>query len=391
MSFVHLHNHSSYSLLKGTLTFEEMCKKCVEFGMPAVALTDYGNLHGAFEFFQTAKKHGIKPIIGLDITLVDGDAKEKSNKYPQYNLVLLAENDHGLKNLYRLATLAAIEGFYYKPRIDWTDLEKHHEGLIALTGNRFGIVGKYVQDERLDVAKEKLSQLSQIMGKNQLYLELMNTGLPIQEKINQAVVSLSSELGIPYVAANDCHYLNQDDERSHDVVLCVGSGKFIYEENRLKFPTNQYYFRNTEEMKEIFASYPDAISNSLMIAEKCNVNLNRKGYFMPTYQTRDGKTLEEELQLLSQEGLQKRLLQKFQLEQIPAEKQQSITNNYTERLKEELTIINNMGFAGYFLIVQDFINYAKDHGIPVGPGRGSAAGSLVAYSLKITDIDPIPY
>lgn len=391
MSFVHLHNHSAYSLLKGMLSFEELCKQASDFEMPAVAMTDYGNLHGAFEFFQTAKKHGVKPIIGLDITLVDGNARERTTKYPQYALVLLAQNNEGLKNLYQLCSKAQVEGFYYKPRIDWTDLEQNHQGLIALTGNRFGIVGKYVQDDRLDVAEEKLHKLISIMGKDNIYLEMIDTGLPIQKKINAAIVSLSEKLSLSYVAANDCHYLTQEDERAHDVILCVGSGKFIHEENRLKFPTNQYYFRSTQEMQTLFSDYPDAISNSVEIANRCEINVDRDGYFMPTYETHGGNTLEQELQKLSQEGLQKRLKQKFVLEDTPAQDQNKIWKTYQARLDEELEIINGMGFAGYFLIVQDFINYAKNNDVPVGPGRGSAAGSLVAYSLKITDIDPIPY
>lgn len=383
MSFVHLHNHSAYSLLKGMLSLEEMCKQAASLGMPAVALTDYGNLHGAYEFYHTAQKHGIQPIIGLDITLVDGDARERTQKYAQYNLVLLAQNNEGLSHLFKLSSKAQIEGFYYKPRIDWSDLKAYNKGLIALTGNRFGIVGTHVQDERIDVAQAKLDQLVEVMGKDNVYLEMIDTGLPLQKKINKAIKTLSENLSLPVVATNDTHYLNQDDQRAHDVMLCIGSGKFIHEQNRLKFPTNQYYFRTPQDMQALFQDTPEALTNTLEIAKRCQIDLNREGYCMPTYETQEAETLEEELKILSEKGLNARL-------QKHAENSQDVTA-YQQRLKEELDIINSMGFAGYFLIVADFINYAKDNGIPVGPGRGSAAGSLVAFALKITDIDPLPY
>ncbi|MEZ4820192.1 MAG: DNA polymerase III subunit alpha [Bdellovibrionota bacterium] len=263
--------------------------------------------------------------------------------------------------------------------------------MIALTGNRFGIVGKYVQDDRPDVALSKLQQLVSVMGQDNVYLEMLDTGLPIQKKINQTIAELASKLSLPYIAANDCHYLYQEDERAHDVILCVGGGKFIHEENRVKFPTDQYYFRSTQEMQALFADYPDAITNTLAVAERCHVELNREGYFMPVYETSGQNSLEQELQALSQKGMLARLDQKCKLENIDAQGRIELEKQYQARLDEELEIINGMGFAGYFLIVQDFINFAKNNQVPVGPGRGSAAGSLVAYSLKITDIDPIPY
>lgn len=382
MSFVHLHTHSAFSLLKGMLTPQEMCSFAASKNMPAIALTDYGNLHGAYTFYQEAKKQGIAPIFGLDITLVDGNAKERSNKYPQYNLVLLAQDKQGLQNLYHLCTKAHVEGFYYKPRIDFEDLANHAQGLIALTGNRFGIVGTHVNEERLDVAQTKLTRLVDIVGKENVYLEMIDTGLPIQKKINESILTLSDALGLSYVATNDAHYLNQEDERAHDVMLCVGSGKFIHETNRLKFPTNQYYLRSADEMHALFKDTPKALENTLEIAQRCNVDLSTQGYLMPTYQTQEGRSLEQELSLMAAKGLEHRLA---------TQKNHQDASVYRERLEQELAIINDMGFAGYFLIVQDFINYAKQNGIPVGPGRGSAAGSLVAYSLNITDIDPIPY
>jgi len=373
------------------LSLEEMCSQAAQWGMPAVALTDYGNLHGAFEFYHTAKKHTIEPIIGLDITLVDGNARERTQKYTQYNVVLLAQSNEGLQNLFKLGSLAHVEGFYYKPRIDWSDLEKFGKGLIALTGNRFGLIGKHVQEERIDVAQSKLEQLAHVMGRDQIYLEVIDTGLPIQKKINQATFELSEALSLPYVASNDCHYLAQEDHRAFDVMLCIGSGKFIHEENRLRFPSDQYYFRDPSEMQRIFEDHPQALSNTLEIAERCKIDLKREGYCMPTYETQAGASLEDELERVSAQGLDVRLDQLFKRENIKQDGRVTRAKPYHERLKEELSIINSMGFAGYFLIVADFINYAKDNGIPVGPGRGSAAGSLVAYALKITDIDPLPY
>jgi DNA polymerase-3 subunit alpha len=391
MSFVHLHNHSSYSLLKAMLTFDEMCKQAAEWAMPAVAMTDYGNLHGAYEFFQTAKKHGVKPIVGLDITLVDGDARERTKKYPSYALVLLAENNEGLRNLYQICSKAQTEGFYYKPRIDWTDLKAHGRGLIALTGNRFGIPGTFLQDDRPDVAQAKLNELIEVLGPNQVYLEVMDTGLPIQKKINEGIRTLSKQMGLPMVAANDTHYLVQEDAKAHDVLLCVGSGKFLHEENRQKFPTDQYYFRSPDEMASLFFEFDQACENTLAIAQRCNIEMDRKGYFMPQYETKPGQTLDDALTEMSVQGMHKRLAQRFALENIPADQQPAMEKMYRARLDEELGIIISMGFSGYFLIVQDFINYAKNNGIPVGPGRGSAAGSLVAYATQITDVDPIPY
>lgn len=391
MSFVHLHNHSAYSLLKGMLTFDEMCIRAKDQGMPAVALTDYANLHGAFEFFQTAKKHKVNPILGLDITLVDGNAREKTNQYPMYSIVLLAENQKGLANLYQLCTKAQVEGFYYKPRIDFDDLKQCCEGLILLTGNRFGVAAKYIQDDRMDVAKEKILQLQTIMGKENIFLQLTDNGLPLQKKINAQIKALSTDLDIPMVATNDCHYLDAADAKAHDVLLCVGNGKFLHEANRLKFPSEEYYFRSVNEMNDLFFDYPGAIENTVAIANRCKINLDRDGYFMPTFETKKGQTLDDALREISHQGLDSRLQKKFLLENTSPKQQDYIKKQYLERLEEELNIIISMGFSGYFLIVADFIGYAKNNQIPVGPGRGSAAGSLVAYATQITDIDPIPY
>jgi len=391
MSFVHLHVHSQYSLLKSTVRFETLLEAAKAQNMPAVAMTDYGNLHGSGEFLEKAKSFGVQPIFGVDITVVHGPAHEKSTKYPSFALVLLAQNKQGLQNLHHLVSLAHLEGFYYKPRIDFSMLEKFHEGLIALSGNHFGAPAKMIQDYRIDLAEETIVQYANLFGKENYFLELIDTGLKVQQTINDELIKLSKKIGVGVVATNDVHYMNPQDAKAHDVMLCVGSGKQIDDPGRLKFQTEEFYFRSADEMKAKFAHCPEAINNTLSIAERCKFEIKYQGYHMPRYELPKGTTAEDHLADLSKKGLADRLQKMFVAENTPADKQEAIQKKYTERLELELETINKVGFASYFLIVQDFINFAKNNGIPVGPGRGSAAGSIVAFATRITDVDPIPY
>lgn len=391
MSFVHLHVHSQYSLLKSTVRLEKLFEQAKAFQMPAVALTDYGNLHGSGEFLEKAKASGVQPILGVDISVVHGPAHEKSTKYPSYGLVLLAQNEIGLQNLHHLVSRAHLEGFYYKPRIDLDMLKTHHEGLIALSGNHFGAPAKLIQDHRMDLVEQTINEYAEIFGKDNYYLELVDTGLKVQQTINEHLIDFSKKLGVKVVAANDVHYLNQQDARAHDIMMCIGSGKQIDDPGRLKFQTEEFYFRSTEEMKQKFAHCPEAIENTLEIASRCKLNIKREGYYMPRYELPSGQTAETYLRELSIKGIEERLEKIITARNIEPEKQAEFRKKYLDRLELELETINKVGFASYFLIVQDFINFAKNNGIPVGPGRGSAAGSIVAYATRITDVDPIPY
>ncbi|MEZ4846408.1 MAG: DNA polymerase III subunit alpha [Bdellovibrionota bacterium] len=391
MSFVHLHVHSQFSLLKSTVRIDKLFEMAKAGGMPAVALTDYGNLHGSGEFLEKAKASGVQPILGLDISVVHGPASEKSTKYPSYGLVLLAKNAQGLQNLHHLVSLAHLEGFYYKPRVDLDMLEKYHEGLIALSGNHFGGPARMIQDHRLDAAEEMIQQYVKIFGKDDYYLELIDTGLKIQETINNHLIEFSKKLGVKLIATNDVHYLDQKDSHAHDVMLCIGSGKQLDDPGRLKYQTDEFYFRSAEEMKKKFAGCPEAITNTLEIAEKCKLNIKHEGYHMPRFELPAGQTAESFLEKISREGLNDRLAKMFAAEHTDPTSQEEIRKKYFDRLDVELDCISKVGFASYFLIVSDFIYFAKNNGIPVGPGRGSAAGSIVAYATRITDVDPIPY
>lgn len=359
--------------------------------MPAVALTDYGNLHGSGEFLEKAKATGVQPIIGLDISVVHGPAYEKSTKYPSYGLVLLVKNAKGLQNLHHLVSLAYLEGFYYKPRVDLDMLQKHSEGLIALSGNHFGAPAKMIQDHRFDLAEEMILQYANIFGKENYYLELIDTGLKIQQTINEHLINFSKKLDIKVVATNDVHYMDQKDSYAHDIMLCIGSGKQLDDPGRLKYQTDEFYFRSVEEMKEKFAHCPEAISNTLEIAERCKLVIKHEGYHMPRFELPEGQTAESFLRKLSIDGLNVRLEKMFLAQNTETAAQEELRKKYFDRLEIELETITKVGFASYFLIVQDFINFAKNSGIPVGPGRGSAAGSIVAYATRITDVDPIPY
>ena len=385
--FVHLHVHTQYSLLDGAIRIDDLLQRATDFGMHAVATTDHGTMFGAVEFFEKATKANIKPIIGIEIYVAPRSRFDKTpidNKNLTH-LILLAENYEGYRNLCNLATAAQLEGFYYKPRIDKQILKDHSRGLIALTACLHGEIPRRIQDGRIDLADQAALEYLEIFGENNFYLEVQNNGIEIQERVNETLLDLSRRLSIPLVASNDCHYLDKEDVRAHDVLLCIQTGKTIHDTERLKFRTDQLYFKPKTEMVAAFQSYPDAISNTVDIAKRCNLEFDFKSYHFPQFDTESEQSVDEYFEKKVRIGFE----QIFQ--RIKNRNPQADPKVYQERLEYEISVIKDMGFPGYFLIVSDFIHHAKKSGIPVGPGRGSAAGSLVAYSLGITDLDPIAY
>jgi len=375
--FVHLHLHTEYSLLDGAVRIKDLMRKAKQYNMPAVAMTDHGVMYGAVDFYRQAKKEGIKPIIGCEVYVADNHLKKDVNNRKLAHLVLLAENNQGYQNLLKLVSLSFTQGFYYKPRVDKNLLRDYSEGIICLSSCLAGELATLVRNNQQERAKEVALQYQRIFGEGNFFLELQDHGLADQHLANKGLVKLSQELEIPLVATNDVHYLNQDDNKAHDLLLCIQTGKDVDDKNRMKFPNDQFYFKSSQEMKEIFKDNPTAISNTVEIAQRCNVELDFNQILLPDYQVPDDESLESYLRKLAYEGLK--------------DKYQELTPEIEERLEYELGIINQMGYPAYFLIVRDFIKYAKDNEIIVGPGRGSAASSIVSYLLDITEIDPLEY
>ena len=380
--FVHLHLHSQYSLLDGAIKFEELFLQAKEYGMPAVALTDHGNLFGAGEFYKEAKKTGIKPIIGCEVYVSPGARQDKSAEEKNHHLIILSMNGEGYKNLSRLITKGYFEGFYRRPRIDHELLEAHREGLIVLSGCLNGELCKHILNNDLQGALRIAAKYKEMFG-DRYYLEIQANRLAEQELANQKIREIGKSLKIPVAATNDCHYLKRSDSKPHDILLCIQTGTTVKEEKRLRFKGDEYFLKSREEMLQYLDGFEDAIERTLEVAERCDFEFKTNGYKLPVFELESGKSLDEQMALLARERLQERLRENG----ISEEK----VNAYRERLEVEIEMIKEMGFSGYFLVVSDFINYAKSRGIPVGPGRGSAAGSLVAYALGITEIDPIPY
>ncbi len=385
--FVHLHVHTQYSLLDGAIRIDDLLRRAAEFDMQAATVTDHGTMFGAVEFFEKAKAAGIKPIIGCEIYVAP---KTRFDKTPLDNkelshLILLVKNAEGYRNLCKLATAAQLEGFYYKPRIDKEILKECSQGLIGLSACLHGEVPRRIQQGRIEQADEVANGYREIFGENNFFLEVQNNGIEEQERVNQALLDISQRLSIPLVASNDCHYLDKEHVRAHDVLLCIQTGKTIHDNQRLKFRTDQLYFKSKAEMYAAFKDYPGALSNTVDIAARCNIDFDFKTYHFPRFA--------DESELSSNELFTRRVRQGFQMRmQRLKEKNPQIDEAlYQDRLDYEISVIHDMGFSGYFLIVADFIHYAKEHNVPVGPGRGSAAGSLVAYSLEITDLDPIAH
>lgn len=397
-SFVHLHVHTQYSLLEAACKTKDIAKKAKSLGMPAVAITDNGNMFGAVEFYFACKAEGVKPILGLDVylapkgRLVKGEDKEALTM-PNRRLVLLAKNFKGYQNLCQLSSKSFQEGFYYKPRIDYELLKQYSSDLICLTGGLRGEIPYQFLEFGEERAIAKIRELKEIFGEN-LYLELNRTGLPEWERINEFMARASQQEGVPLVAANDVHYLMREDSFTQEVLVCIGTNKTLQDESRLKLGSQEFWFKGAEQMRELFKNYPSAAENTLKIASLCNVEFKLKDengrqiYHLPNFPTHDGRTEADEIRVLALQGLEDRFVESEKRgEPVAQEKRPS----YYKRLDYELSVIKDMGFNGYFLIVQDFIQWAKRNGIPVGPGRGSGAGSLVAYSLKITDLDPMSY
>lgn len=383
--FVHLHVHTDYSLLDGANQVAPLVQQIKKFDMPAVAITDHGNLFGAVDFYQKATAGGVQPIIGCEAYMAPGSRLSKTghlahNDY--YHLILLAANRTGYQNLIKLVSKAYLEGFYYKPRMDKELLKEHHEGLIALSGCLSGEVAYLIGQQDMNEATRVAGEYREIFGKDRYFLEVQANGLEHQRVANRGLVEIHKQLGIPLVGTNDCHYLTKSDSHPHDVMLCLQTGKTLKDTNRLKFDTDQLYVKSTDEMVEEFKELPEAVRNTCRIADSCDLQLSFNTSYLPQYHAPDGLTREHYLEQLAMKGLEKRL---------PSRSGRIPHDRYHQRLREELMVITTMGYAGYFLIVWDIINFARSRRIPVGPGRGSAAGSLVAYALRITDIDPLEY
>ena len=391
--FTHLHVHSQYSLLEGAIKINSLIEQVKQLGMNSVAMTDSGNLFGAVEFYEAATKAGIKPILGAEVYyLTQGSLQQKDTKRKDgllANLVLLVINEVGYKNLCRLLTIAHLEGFYYKPRLDKVTLAQYHEGLFALSGTLKGEVHSHLLEQNPQLAKIALEELASFYP-NRLFLEIQDHGLPQEKLLRPELIRLSQETSIPLVATNDCQYVLAQHQSAHQVLHCIKVGRTLKEEeDRAVFTTDQFYLKSPETMKKAFQDLPEALANTQKIAESCEFKFTFDQYYFPKYESVENLSAEELLNKRTQSGFANRW-EKVQ-HQYPVEKQASQHEIYQKRIEEELAVILKMGFAGYFIIVADFINFAKSESIPVGPGRGSAAGSLVAYCLNITDINPMPF
>ena len=385
--FAHLHVHTQYSLLDGAIRIEDLLKRIVDFGMDAVAITDHGTMFGVIEFYEKANAAGIKPIIGCECYIAPRRLTDKTpmDHKGLTHLLLLAETQEGYQNLCRLVSVAQLEGFYYKPRIDKEILKENHKGLIALTACLHGEIPTLIRQNRFEQADQAALRYLDLFGEGNFFLEVQNNGIDVQEKVNRVLLDMSQRLSIPLVASNDCHYLDKEDVRAHDVLLCIQTGKTVHDDQRLKFRTDQLYFKPKSEMYDSFKEYPGALDNTVEIAKRCNLEFDFNSYHFPKFDTRKDLTEEAVFEQKVQEGFERIL------SRVKAKNPEADEKIHRDRLKYEVSIIKKMGFLGYFLIVADFIRFAKDNNIPVGPGRGYAAGSIVAYALGITDLDPLEH
>ena len=380
MNFTHLHVHTEYSLLDGSNKIQEYVARVKELGMDSAAITDHGVMYGVIDFYRAAKAAGINPILGCEVYVAPGsrfDREAGSGEDRYYHLVLLAENNQGYSNLMKIVSKGFVEGFYYKPRVDIEVLEKYHEGIIALSACLAGEVAKYLTRGMYEDAKAAALRYQNIFGKGNFFLEMQDHGIPQQQTVNQQLLKMHKETGIDLVVTNDVHYTLAEDAQPHDVLLCLQTGKKLADENRMRYEGGQYYVKSPQEMEMLFPYATEALENTHKIAERCHVEIEFGVTKLPKYDVPEGYTSWEYLNKLCFEGLEERY--------------QPVTRELRERLDYELSTIKNMGYVDYFLIVWDFIKYARDNDIMVGPGRGSAAGSLVAYTLGITQLDPIRY
>jgi DNA polymerase III subunit alpha len=396
--FVHLHLHTDYSLLDGAIQIKPLSKRVEELGMPACAMTDHGNMFGAISFYNAMKYSGVKPIIGCETYITRGSRSDRGAGAPgekaNFHLILLAQNYEGYQNLVRLTSKAYTEGFYYKPRIDKELLAQHSKGLIALSACMSGVPSAMLAQDKCDEAAAAAVEFEEILGKGNYFLEIQEHGLDAQRRIRKSLVELSKRTGVPLVATNDSHYLMPDDARAHDVLLCIGSGKTVNDTNRLRYASPNFYVRSPEEMWRIFGDeLPEVLTRTVEIAARCDLKLPENTSYLPQYpipQSENGLSADDYFEKVVREGYERRRQQVWEAQLSRGDLKQPL-NDYQTRLTTEIQMIKQMGFAGYFLIVWDFVRYAKEHSIPVGPGRGSAAGSLVAYCLEITDVDPLQY
>ena len=388
--FVHLHLHTDYSLLDGACGIERLVDQAARQGMPAVAVTDHGNLFGAVKFYQAAEARGVKPIIGCEAYITRGSRHDRGSAAEGiHHLVLLCENLEGYRNLVRLVTSAHLEGFYYKPRIDKELLSQHSRGLIALSACLQGEVASGILGGDYAAARQSAADYRDIFGEGNFFLELQDHGLDAEHQVQPEILRLSKDTAIPLVVTNDCHYLTADDAQAHDVLLCIQTGKTVSDENRMRFGSNEFFLKSAAEMHHMFRAVPDAVSRTVAIAERCRLKLQPVENPFPPFVVPEGYSLDSYFEKVTREGFERRKAQ------LSARAARGLLRSplaaYEQRLEQEIHLIKEMRFAGYFLIVWDFMRYAREQGIPVGPGRGSAAGSLVSYALEITDIDPLHY
>ncbi len=391
--FVHLHLHTDYSMLDGACDVEKLCQRVQQLGMPAVAMTDHGNIFGAVHFVDAAKAAGIKPIIGCELYVCKKDDHRIERTPPDgdtYNhLLVLAENEEGYRNLVKITSEASLHGFYYKPRVSKNFLAEHAKGLIALSGCLKGEVAETLMEEKYDAARSAAATYADIFGKQNFFLEIQDQGLEMEHRIHANLFRLQKDLGLPLVATNDSHYLCEDDAHAQDVMVCIQTGKSIRDTNRMKFQGSEFYVKSHDEMYRVFKDSPEVLSRTLEIAERCNARLEKVSNPFPHFDVPAGYTLDSYFEHVTREGFARRL---ETIQSLAAAGQlKHGVGEYEQRLGREIAIIQQMRFSGYFLIVWDFIRYAKEHDIPVGPGRGSAAGSLGSYALGITDIDPLEH
>ena len=379
MSFVHLHVHSEYSLLDGSSRVKKLPKKAKELGMNSIALTDHGVMFGIIDFYKACKEEGVKPILGCEIYVAPRNLTQKEGKQDaaNYHLILLAKNNEGYKNLMKIDSLAYVDGFYYKPRIDYENLKKYSEGIIALSACLGGEVQQHILHNDYEEAKRKAYLYEEIFGKGNFFLEIQDHGIEEQKKVNQVLYKLSEETQIPLVATNDVHYIEKEESKAHEILVCIQTGKTIDDDNKLEFASDEFYLKSEDEMKSLFPEKLEAIENTQKVADMCNVEFDFNVTHLPKFDTPEGYDSKGYLRYLCNKGLNRLYPNAGDVEK--------------ERLEYELSVIEEMGYVDYFLIVWDFIRFANEKGIVTGPGRGSGAGSIVAYTLGITKIDPIKY
>src|SRR4051812_24341894 len=389
MSFVHLHCHTDYSLLDGACDIDQLMKIMVEQKMPSVAMTDHGNLFGAVKFYNAAKNSGIHPVIGCEVYVSQKGHKTRTTTDRYNHLVLLCENQQGYKNLIKLVSTSYLEGFYYKPRIDTDLLAAHSEGLIGMSACLRGHIPETLLSDKYDDARRMAHQYGDIFGQKNFFLEIQDHHLEQDKRLTPALVQLSSETGFPLVATNDSHYLRKEDARAHEILMCIQTGKNFNDPNRMRWSTPDFYLKTRDEMMELFGELEHSIDRTWDIAQRCHVKLEKVVDPFPRFDIPTEHTTDTYFEYVARMGFEKRR-SRLEAMQVKGILKHDLAE-YEERLDREIKMIQNMKFSGYFLIVWDFIRYAKDHGIPVGPGRGSAAGSLVGYAMEITDIDPLQY